>query len=333
MKIFIADTINNIPSHKQFQDLGIELKRRGHIVCHYSDTRRYNYGVDKVITIKKGYWSVFLLLKEVFIERPDIVVSTFRTNLIFDVLSSFFSFRFYPVFQSDLFTKKLMHNPIYRNAVNVITVSSILKDKIQLYFKSASGKVINVGNSVDFCQRTEPKAKKNIITFVGNASLNTEGKFVKGIDNLLGAWNKLNLDNWTLKIIGVDKFIFEDFESKNVEFLGFLSNKKVIEILSFSKVFVLPSRNDAMPNAFIEAMSQNCSLIGTLGTGAVDIIVEGNFGYLVRKEDENQLAEAIFKATNSYTSQEDCGNTYLEQKKYFSREQWINRMVQILEKG
>lgn len=332
MKIFIVDTINNIPSHKQFQDLGVELKRRGHIVHHYSDARKSNYGVDKVITIRKGYGSIFFFLKELFKEKPDIVLSTFRANLVFDVLSYMFSFRFYPVFQSDLFTEKSIHHLFFRNADRVITVSSIIKDKIGLYYRSAFGKVVNVGNSFDFSQKAEIKPKKNIVTFVGNASLNNAGKFVKGIDNLLQAWNRFCLDNWTLVIIGIDKTKFRDCDCKHIEFLGILPNNQVIEVLSSTKVFVLPSRNDAMPNAFIEAMSQNCALIGTVDTGAVDIVVEGDYGYLVNKEDEDALAEALLKATNSYTSQEACGYIYLEQKKYFSREQWIDRMIKILEK-
>lgn len=50
--IFIIDSVNNILSHKQFQDLGSSLTNNEFRVIHFSDSTRSNYGVHKLYTYK-----------------------------------------------------------------------------------------------------------------------------------------------------------------------------------------------------------------------------------------------------------------------------------------
>ena len=95
MKFFIVDTINNIPSHKQFQDLGRSLAEKGHEVIHISDTKRDNYGVSKVIFSKSRLKEIPFYFNQLKKENPDIVISTFSSNKIFDILSYFFSYKFF----------------------------------------------------------------------------------------------------------------------------------------------------------------------------------------------------------------------------------------------
>lgn len=59
--------------------------------------------------------------------------------------------------------------------------------------------------------------------------------------------------------------------------------------MEMSKIFISPSWNDAFPNVFLEAMSYDCSLTGTMGTGAEDIIIKGDYGCLIEKGDTNAL--------------------------------------------
>jgi len=76
-----------------------------------------------------------------------------------------------------------------------------------------------------------------------------------------------------------------------VEFLGWRSD--VIDLLRQSWGFVLPSRNEGMPNALLEAMACGLPCVATRVSGSEDIIADGRNGILVESEQPTQLADAL----------------------------------------
>lgn len=81
----------------------------------------------------------------------------------------------------------------------------------------------------------------------------------KGIDLLLEAWKKSNVNNSTLTIIGAGS-MKEAIESsisngnKNIKFLGIADEKELFEEYERSDIFLYPTRWDSLPTTILEAL-------------------------------------------------------------------------------
>lgn len=127
----------------------------------------------------------------------------------------------------------------------------------------------------------------------------------KGLDSLLAAIRHLvsdrGLNHIRLILIGAGE---DEAKLKNlageyglahhVMFAGEQSNP--FPIIKRCDVFVLPSRQEGMPNALLEAMALGICCISTdCDTGPREIIENGKNGILVPVGDSNALAEAVFR--------------------------------------
>ena len=79
---------------------------------------------------------------------------------------------------------------------------------------------------------------------------------------------------------------------KNVQFLGFVPEKTLIELYSKSSIFVLPSYYEGFGIVLIEAMSAGLPLVSVRTGGATEVIEEGKNGYLV---DYDNMHEPLLK--------------------------------------
>jgi glycosyltransferase involved in cell wall biosynthesis len=131
---------------------------------------------------------------------------------------------------------------------------------------------------------------------------------VKGIDVLLHAWGRMISvpSEWRahlnprLCIVGIgrlrpqlERIVAELNIQDSVEFLGLRLD--VVDLLQRSWGFVLPSRNEGMPNALLEAMACGLPCIATRVSGSEDIIVDGFNGILVEPEQPAQMAHALHR--------------------------------------
>ena len=85
--------------------------------------------------------------------------------------------------------------------------------------------------------------------------------------------------------------------SKHVKFLGKISDRDHIKsLLDQSDIFILPSRQEGLPRAMIEAMSRALPCIGT-NVGGISELIDDEF--IINVNDPRALAEKIiFCATN-----------------------------------
>ncbi|WP_291114652.1 glycosyltransferase family 4 protein [Flavobacterium sp. UBA6135] len=339
MKVFIIDTINNIPGHKQFQDFSKYLVKKNVKVVHFSTNNVENFeGVEVV------YWGMNFKIKSFFIffhkflkEKPDVVISTFRGNLFADFFSYFFKFRYYPFFRSDFYNQKWINKIKFRRVEKFIVLSKPMVPRIENMFPHLKNKIYVMFNSFDFNKISFIK-KEDIILHVGGVSFNSEGKLIKGTDVLIQAFTNLKkennfLSNYKLIVVGSGEGLKEvknSTLSQDIIFTGKLSNLEVHKLMLKAKLFVLPSRNDAFPNVLLEAMQHSCCLIGTFGTGSQDVIEESDYGYLVEKENVEDLEIAIRKGVINYKSSDLCWQAHQNKINYYSRENWINEMYKII---
>ena len=139
-------------------------------------------------------------------------------------------------------------------------------------------------------------ANKKIILSVSNLIK------VKGIDLNLHAIAKLKERHPYIYYLiigdGIERKTLEVLVQKldlknNVEFLGQLSHKKVMEYMSICDIFSLPSWNEGFGIVYIEAMVHGKSAIACQGEGIDGIIRDKKTGILVKPKNVNSLVGAV----------------------------------------
>jgi glycosyltransferase involved in cell wall biosynthesis len=79
----------------------------------------------------------------------------------------------------------------------------------------------------------------------------------------------------------------------NVTFLGWINYTKRDEVLSKADVFILPSYNEGLPMAILEALGWGLPVISTPVGGIPELVISNQNGLLVTPGDIQQLSEAI----------------------------------------
>src|SRR5206468_9582424 len=92
---------------------------------------------------------------------------------------------------------------------------------------------------------------------------------------------------------------------KDVHFLGFLSQPKLLELFSSAHLFVHPSETspnqdqEGVPNSLLEAMATGLPVAATRHGGIPEAVEHGRTGLLVPEEDHVALANAMQEITHS----------------------------------
>jgi glycosyltransferase involved in cell wall biosynthesis len=85
--------------------------------------------------------------------------------------------------------------------------------------------------------------------------------------------------------------------SENVVFLG--HREDTDELLKALDIFVLPSLNEGIPMALLEAMAASRAVVASRVGGIPEIVEDGVEGILVEPMDVNQLAESCGRLIES----------------------------------
>ncbi|MAI06187.1 MAG: hypothetical protein CBC47_03490 [Alphaproteobacteria bacterium TMED87] len=186
---------------------------------------------------------------------------------------------------------------VWKNAEFVVSNSEGLSRLAKKFMDNAGHKTIPAG--VDL-QTFNPIGKsrmgsKTRLLFVGRLV------YQKGLDILLEALKEIkDSDLWSLDIIGdgpLRKEILEKAKSlqidKNINFYGWQSREQLIKIYKDNDIFLIPSRDEGMPNVMLEAMASGLAVIGTKVSGLEEVIINNQNGFLVEKENPHELYEAI----------------------------------------
>lgn len=80
---------------------------------------------------------------------------------------------------------------------------------------------------------------------------------------------------------------------EKVEFLGRIPHKETPKYYQEASVFVLPSFNEGMSNAMLEALATGLPIISTNTGGAKELVKDGINGFIVEKENEEDIAKKI----------------------------------------
>ncbi|MCY2985812.1 MAG: glycosyltransferase family 4 protein, partial [Planctomycetota bacterium] len=125
----------------------------------------------------------------------------------------------------------------------------------------------------------------------------------KGVKELLDAWKKIDSEKYQAQLVLIGDDIQNDgayrkqmqtyasSEGIDATFMGFQRN--VPEWLQAADIAVVPSREEPLGNATLEAMATGLPVIGTLAGGIPEMIQTEQTGLLVQVNDPDGLANAL----------------------------------------
>lgn len=199
----------------------------------------------------------------------------------------FYNSRFY--WQDKILFKRLSRR-VWKKAEHVVANSAGLAE---LALKSAKGQSIQViPNGIDASSYSKSDLPNNSNTI----RLISTGRLIprKGYDILIKAMS--GLSGLTLQIIGdgpeKDNLI-KLASSKGVEvvFCGSVEHDQIPDLLSKADLFVLPSLNEGMSNAALEALAARLPVILTDVGGSTELI--SNNGWIVKPNSISDLREVL----------------------------------------
>ncbi|MBI5715900.1 MAG: glycosyltransferase family 4 protein [Chloroflexi bacterium] len=82
----------------------------------------------------------------------------------------------------------------------------------------------------------------------------------------------------------------------SIDFRGYQTPDELIQLYQGAELFIVPSLQEGMCNAMLEALACGTPTIATRCGGPEKMIVDDEIGYLVDNNDEDQLVTAIIKA-------------------------------------
>ncbi len=124
----------------------------------------------------------------------------------------------------------------------------------------------------------------------------------KKIDLVIGAFNKLPYE---LKVVGCGPYmetLKKMAKSKNIKFLGKISDERLIKIYSECKAFIFPGVED-FGIAPLEAQASGRPVIAYAAGGALETVVEGSTGLFFKRQSVRSLIgsiEKFMKIENSF---------------------------------
>lgn len=263
---------------------------------------------DLIAYAWKAYWFSKRLLKEnsfdlshSFFTIPCGAVSWlfWKTNKIPYVVSlrgsdvPGYSDRFSAVY----FFLKPFIRKIWKDSKQVVSNSQGLKD---LALKTNENQDISIiFNGIDTEKfRPENSEKKYFHITLGGTRITHR----KGIRYLIEAVEKLVLKhgNIRMNVVGegnerdeLEKMVKEKNLEEKIRFVGRVSHDEIFKYYNEAGVFVLPSLNEGMSNAMLEALASGLPIISTRTGGADELVVDGENGFIVKMKDSGDLAEKI----------------------------------------
>jgi len=186
-----------------------------------------------------------------------------------------------------------------QRAQGIFSVSQALKQKLVDLGVQAE-KIHVIYNGVDksvFYAQAPPTPSQSLL-FVGNLKAN------KGVVELIEAFILLKKGHQalTLVIAGngammpfITRRLTEEGLMSEVELLGNVGHHQIPSLLRASRLLVLPSYAEGVPNVILEAFSCGIPVVATVVGGIPEIVNESN-GVLVKEKNVEDLTQGINKA-------------------------------------
>lgn len=209
------------------------------------------------------------------------------------------------LYVSNEFLQKRYPNKNYNIECSDVNIEEISKSVLE-----------NRLNKIETKKKEEPIK----IGLIGSLDIKYKGHnlAIKAIDLLKEQYNielhflgAGNPDNWSNTI---EKYGMKEV----VHFDGTLpSGQPVYEWMDNIDIYLIPSLQEGMPRALIEAMSRACPAIGTKVGGIPEILPDK---MLIKKKSDKELAKLVLELIQNKKLQEKCAIENFEKAKEFEKE-------------
>ena len=241
---------------------------------------------DGFSAIEKSLMLVFCKIfrcKTLIFPRAGNLIEQFQSNKF---LSTFVSYGFQ---RSNLF---LCQGEVWKQfAINQIKIP---KEKTRIIKNwTATKKLLEAGKGRSFSK----KSKKKEIIFIGWLEKS------KGVFELLESIRLLSQNknnNLHLSMIGdgnafreAKDFLKKHSLEKYISLLGWKKDEEILDLLTKSDIFVLPSWAEGFPNSVIEGMATGNAVIATKVGAIPDILIHNQSCLLVNPKDQDELNNAL----------------------------------------
>jgi len=245
--------------------------------------------------------------------KPDIIVSFIRKNNLMAIASSrslkipvVVSIRSNPAreLSGKLFQKISFF--MFRFADGIVMQTSQAKAYLPGYLQK---KAVIMPNSLsEQFMQIEPdhNNRRQEIVLVGRIDDNKNQRMVLEVFSQIAEM----YPDWSLHLLGDGdkrKELEELYGSKEIIFHGQVAD--VTDYMKNSAIFVLPSKQEGMPNALIEAMALGMACISTNCPcgGPADLIRDESNGILIEVDDKDALKESLIKLMSDHELRKQLG--------------------------
>ncbi len=171
---------------------------------------------------------------------------------------------------------------VWSNSNQIICISQEVRKWLTTYKIKSNISVINYWISKNKLENLDKNKECLNIGFMGRVNKN------KGIEDLLDVYKDLSKDRYNLFIAGSGKKAYlkklnQRYDLKNVNFLGYVSNKE--EFFSNIDIFVFPSFSEGLGLALLESMSYSKICISR-DVAPMNSILNKDCGYLFQNKEE-----------------------------------------------
>lgn len=191
-----------------------------------------------------------------------------------------------------------------RNGKQIFTVSYYSKKEIEKYYKKFKREIIVIYNgwqhikNIDFDDNVFKKfniEKEKYILAVSSVNKNKNFSYIEELAKLYS--------NYKFVIVGMRDKSF--INTKNIEYLGYVTDEELKSLYKFSKVFIHPSFCEGFGMTPLEAMASGCKNVYVSNITCLPEIFENSVSYLnpykVEKifdfsiKKNNEIAEILEK--------------------------------------
>ncbi len=201
-------------------------------------------------------------------------------------------------------------------------IYAFLKPIFRLIWKKAAAVISNSRGLKELALKTNPNQKIDIIyngidtnKFYPDEARRDKKHFIitpgasritdrKGLIYLIEAVNELKekYPQIILEIMGegnakekLKKTVKDLNMNEKVKFLGRIPREETFSYYQKASVFVLPSFNEGMSNAMLEALASGLPILATPTGGSDELVQDGKNGFILKMKNSDDIAEKIVR--------------------------------------
>ncbi len=266
---------------------------------YYSKQKKYDL-CFAWSTVPAGFsaFVIRIFRKTPFLVRiggPDIPGFEERYSFIYKIISPIIKIIWKK--SSLLITKCKLEKDMVLQINKKLPINTIFNGIDTVKFYPSEHKVNNSSNIRIICvaRLIKRKGQEILLRAISNLAkqdINYEVDLVgtgDDFDNLQKQTKELNIEN---------KVLFSSYITRN----------KIIERYHKADIFVLPSYNEGMSNALLEAMACGLPVVVTDVGGTPELVKNGKNGYIFEKGNVNELQKILYEIYHNKNKLNDMGN-------------------------